>query len=185
MHRTLANTLWSLLESLSFKLPIFARLYNKYYGYAVKKEIQLADITSSDKILHIGGGILPATSVVITQETNASVTCIDNIRKSLHLASQYIEEMGLSDSIKLDYGDGTTYPVENFTAIFISLGVHPREAVFNHVFRSVKSGTRVIFRETERNFQMFNREYLSDDFRIQYIRQPTFGVTYSIILTKK
>ena len=56
--------------------------YLDFYRDMVKKEISFGRITSKNNILHIGCGPIPATSILITEITNANVTGIDNNNRS-------------------------------------------------------------------------------------------------------
>ena len=54
------------------------------------KEINLANVTKDDRILHIGCGSIPATSVLLAKKTGSEVTGIDNDFSSVKQAQSYV-----------------------------------------------------------------------------------------------
>ena len=51
----------------------------------MENEITIAKISNKDKILHVGCGPIPATSIFIVKKTNADVTSIDKNLQSIKL----------------------------------------------------------------------------------------------------
>jgi len=111
------------------------------------KEIKMTKVSSKDKVLHIGCGILPTASVFIAEETNAKVVGIDNNNKTLKFAQQFVDKSGLSDLIKIEYGDGVDYPVESFNAIIVSGCSLPKIKILEHIFEGAKPQSKIIIRE--------------------------------------
>lgn len=108
------------------------------------KEIKMTEVSSVDKVLFIGCGILPSEPILIAEETNANIVAIDNNKAAFKFAQSYIRKKGLSDRIKIEFADGVDYPVEGFDVIFVAINVWPIDGVLKILARNVKKGTRVM-----------------------------------------
>ena len=54
------------------------------------EEIKIANISSKDKVLHIGCGIFPSETFLIAEKTGAKVVGIDNSKRAVDLARKFI-----------------------------------------------------------------------------------------------
>lgn len=145
--RRVFNCYWyTLFEFLAVKTSLFNDLLLSWRKPIFTKEIVLSDISSSDRILHIGCGILPTHTLLLAQQTGAHVTGIDNLKKAIKLASGYIKKEGLEDKINLKYADGSTYPLKDFNVIFIAINVFPIDTILRHISTQCHSGTKILIK---------------------------------------
>ena len=107
-------------------------------------EIKMANVSSKDKVLLIGCGILPSESILIAEVTNAKVVTIDNNVKACKHAQAYVQKKGLSDKIKVEHADGADYPVQDFDVIFIAINVWPIDAILKHLSSNMKNNARIL-----------------------------------------
>ena len=159
---------------------------------AVLNEVKKARISKSDKILVIGCGIFPSTPIIIAEELNANVTGIDNNKIAVKLAQSYIIKKGLTKKIHIEYGDGTTYTVEDYDTIFIVINVWPIGKIFNNLIKNMESGSKLICRglkddileiiHKEKISSKFTIDSSSDDPMLSFSKYPT---TQSFLLIKK
>lgn len=148
------------------------------------KEIKMTKVSSKDKVLHIGCGMLPTASVFIAEETNAKVVGIDNNNKTLKFAQQFVNKSGLSDLIKIEYGDGVEYPVQDFDVIFIAINVWPIDTVLKHLLSQIKKDTRIICKGMKNDIiDIIEKEGLSEMFSIISVSENP--KSQSFLLTKK
>lgn len=143
------------LDSLYFKLEVFfSRIsflswaYIKFHELSVKKEIELAGLSQDDKILHIGCGAIPYTSIVLARKTNACITGIDNKSQIVDVANVYLKKHNLLDKITIERGDGNTYDASKFDTIIISYGIACPDTVLKHVISSIKDGAKIVLRRS-------------------------------------
>ena len=128
---------FSLLEFLALKIKPVYNLLMSWRKPVFIKEVKMAKVTSKDKVLLIGGGILPSESMIITKETNANVVTIDNNKSACKHAEAFIKKRGLSDKIKIVYADGVEFPVSNFDVVFIAISVWPIDTVFKNLSKNL------------------------------------------------
>lgn len=141
-------------ELICHRVSIFSKIYVKFHEDSVKKEIQMAQITKSDKILHMGCGAIPYTAIIINKEIKANVVGIDNRKRIIDYANKFVERYFPSNnSIKFEFADGKKYNITDFDVILISYGITNQEQVLENVIKNIKKDARVIIRcsTTEKN----------------------------------
>lgn len=183
-RRTVSCYEFSFLEFLATKISFFYRLLTSWRKPIFLKEIKMAKVSSKDKVLHIGCGLLPSASISIAEETNAKVVGIDNNNKALKFAQQFVDKSGLSDLIKIEYGDGVEYPVQDFDVIFIAINVWPIDTVLKHLLSQIKKDTRIICKGMKNDItDLLEKEGLHDMFSVNSVSEHP--KTQSFLLTKK
>jgi len=140
---------WAMNAELLFKLS------KEYYQDVVKNEVVLANITSEDNILCIGGGICPFSAILFHQVTGVKVTVIDNCSCCVEKAQDVINRLGLNADIRVICQDGgsAAFSFKEYTVVHFALQINPLKAVFSHVESQVTPGTKLLIRRP--------RKYLS------------------------
>ena len=82
-------------EILASRFSALSELYIYYYRDVIQREIELADIDSSDVILNISCGGIPFTAIHIAIKIGAQVYAIDRDRKAVERARACIEQLEL------------------------------------------------------------------------------------------
>lgn len=126
-------------------------LTTHYYRDVIQKEIDLAQITASDHILFIGGGICPCSAILLHQATGAKVTAIDNNRNCTSKAQELIEHLKLREHVQVLYQDGRVAELEAYSVVHFALQVSPLEAVFSQVEKRALSGTKLLIRRPRKS----------------------------------
>jgi len=116
----------------------------KFHEPSVKKEIKMADISPSDKILQIGCGAIPYSLIIFSKETHTQVTGIDNQARSISKAKKFIAG---DKNIHIEQASGDTYDVSTFDVILISYGVGDIEEVLKNTFQNLKKNGKIILRK--------------------------------------
>jgi predicted RNA methylase len=176
------------LELLARKINYFYRSLSNYRRKVISEELKIAKVSPKDKVLFIGCGMLPSTPMIIAEEKVAKkITTIDNSRKTAKMAESYISKKGLSDKIKIEYGDGASYPVENFDIIFLAGDVWPLEPILKNLSSNMKKNAKLICREIKDDINLFlKEEELYDKFSFESSSEHPAGSDYkSILLIKK
>lgn len=183
LKRVISCYEYTFLELLALKISFFNRLLTKWRKTIFLKEIKMAKISSKDKVLFIGCGVLPTGPMLLTEETKAKIVAIDNSIKAVKLAQSYIRKKGLSDKIKIEYADGKDYPVENFDAIFIAVNVWPIDPVLKNLSSNMKTNARIICKGIKNDvLNVLEKEGLYEVFSVSSISENLR--TYSFLLTK-
>ena len=147
-------------------------------------EIEMAKINSKDKLLFIGCGILPSETILIAEQTKAKIIGIDNSIRACKLARSYVQRKGLSDLIKIEYGNGVNYPVKNFDVIFIAINVWPIDSVLENLSFNAKTNARIMCKSIKNDIvKSLEKKELHDIFSVESkLENPK---TQSFLLIKK
>ena len=175
---------FNFLEVLAIKMDLFYNLLMKWRKPVFLKEIKMAKITSQDKVLLIGCGILPSETVLIAQQTKARIIGIDNSIKACNIAQSYVQKKGLSDLIKIEYGDGANYPLIEFDVIFIAINVWPIDLVLKNLLYNAKPNTRIMCKSIKNDIlKSIEKREFHNSFSIEsQLENPK---TQSFLLIKK
>jgi len=133
-------------ERLGVKFPVVSAIYLQFYEPVVHKEAALADVSAADRVLVIGSGSLPATPVLIARYTHAQVVTIDRDPRAVRSGTEYIRRQNLADRLTVVHGEGLTYPVRDFTVIFILYGVKNTQEVLASLPGRITDRCRVVLR---------------------------------------
>jgi protein-L-isoaspartate O-methyltransferase len=144
MFKKFIDQLYNIYEIIFTNISFFSFLYMKFHEPSVKKEINMAEIQHSDKILHIGCGAIPYSLIIFSKETRAQITGIDNQTRSITSAKKYIADYG---NIHVELASGETYDVSPFDIILISYGVGDIETVLKNALQHLKNSGKIILRK--------------------------------------
>jgi 2-polyprenyl-3-methyl-5-hydroxy-6-metoxy-1,4-benzoquinol methylase len=186
--KKLSDHMFAVAEKFVIKLKKFLPLYVKYYDDMINKEITATKISKSDKVIHMGCGPVPSTSILIAEKTGATVTAIDRNSRSVEEASSCIHLLNLNGRVQIKHADALNFPIEKFDIIIISHGIEPRDEILGYVSRSINDNARVIFR----TFSSGDGEITQHDillknlFKIdKTVSHENHGLLISVILFKK
>lgn len=165
-------------------------VYNSLTNYQKKiilEEIKIANLSSNDKVLFIGCGLIPLTPITIVEEVKSNVVTIDNINWIVKYARSYISKRGLSSQIRVDYGNGLTYPIHNFDVIFIATNVWPIKPILKHLSHNMKDSAKIVCRDVKNDIEnILKHEGLEHKYSIEAVFEHPAGPEYkSLVLTKK
>lgn len=176
------------IEKILVKFQKLYPLYFDFYGEMTENEINLANISEDDIILHIGGGPIPATSILLAKKSGARVTSIDNNLRSVKQAISCVLESGVADKVQIQYAEANNFPVVNFDVIIVSQGIRPYKELLQYISKSMRDDARVIFRtSTSPNGEIVQKDlFLKDIFKIsKIVAQKKNALLISILLLKK
>ncbi len=139
---------WYLVDLMIIKNNKFLSLYPSGWENVLHEEIEMAKISKDDRVLHIGCGPYPITSVVIGKMSKASIVAIDRNRKAVKLANEYITKKNI-EGIKVIHSDGKDFSSKDFDVVVVTSSVIPREKVLKNVFETAKNNCRIICREVD------------------------------------
>jgi len=177
-----------LLEKFAVKLDKLLPIYLEFNDKMIENEIELAKISNKDKILHIGCGAIPATSILLAKKTGAQVTGIDNDFLTIKQALICLSKLKLSDKVQVKHVEAETFPVQMFDLIIVSQGVKPYYEILKYIAQSMSPDARVIFRTSSTiNGDLFESDmFIKNIFRIdKKVYQKQNGLLLSILLIKQ
>lgn len=141
------------IECLAGRSKIIYALGAHYYKPVIRKEAALAQLTSRDRVLFVGGGACPFSPILLHQATGAFITIIDLDPDCCQKAEALIHKLGLADRMEvrcqniLDEG----LDLSVYTVIQLALQVHPLDRVLNRLERQGTAGTRILFRQPKKS----------------------------------
>ncbi|WP_408954693.1 nicotianamine synthase family protein [Natroniella sp. ANB-PHB2] len=134
------------LEHVGNRFSFFRKLYcNLFYKKMIERELELAELNQTGRILHIGSGPLPLTAIILA-ENGYDVTGIDNDPKAITVAQDLITELGLDSKIDFKLIEGMEVEVSDFDLILFSLHVIPKKEIVKEVLCQLQEGQRLIYR---------------------------------------
>jgi len=158
---------YSFLEFLALKINFIYKILMNWRKPVFLNEIKMAKVTSEDKVLLIGGGILPSESMIITETTNAEVVTIDNNKRACIYADAFIKKRGLSGKITIKHGDGINFPVKNFDVVFIAISVWPIDTVFKNLSKNLKKNAKIMCKSYKEDIpRILKNEGILDSFKL-------------------
>lgn len=172
-------------EKMAENFDVVASLYLEMYEEIVEKEIALAAISDSDRVLVIGCGSLPVTPLLLSMKTKAQVHAIDCDEKAVTDGLKFLTRKNLKDAITLEYADGSGFPAGNFDVIVVLYGVRGQELVFDTLSKTMKPSVRIVYRTVLKNDgkPLIN---ISSFFTMKdSVRSYSLGVLDSLLLVKK
>jgi len=145
-----------IIECFASKSKLFFWLASQYYRNVIQKEAVLANITSDDHILCIGGGVCPFSAILFHQMTGAKVTVIDNCNECVMEAQKVINRLGLGEYVHAIWQDGGSieFSLSDFSVVHFAMQVCRMEYVFPHVRKQAVFGTRLLVRRPKKCFNM-------------------------------
>ncbi len=135
-----------LFEWLGIRWPVFGDWYRRlFYERMINAEAEKCGLRPGMKILHIGSGPLPITSISLSL-VGFSVVAVDSDPTAIQEARKKVEEMGLCRKIKFLLADGADISSGGFDAVWISLHVQQKEKVLKRAYSELKPGGKIVFR---------------------------------------
>jgi len=139
----------------------FGRIYTKFFEKMTLDEFEMVGIEKNHKVLHVGCGAVPNTLLILAGNMDASFVGIDRDDKAVEKAREMVKKYGLEEKIRIENGDAMSYPFSGFDVIVISLGVEPREQVFEKIRKETADDTKIVARKP---WDSMDRVYGKDEF---------------------
>jgi len=148
MFKKILDWLYYFFEFFGNHNMLFAKMYIYYHKSSVLKEIKLAGLKSTDRILHIGCGAIPYTSIILSEETNVRIVGIDRQKKVVNHARQFVKRLNLENKIIIKKQSGETLDISKFNVVFLSYGVIDTDRVLKNVFEKIEKNGKIILRKS-------------------------------------
>lgn len=134
-----------IIEYICTKSKFCFEIAKKYYLKMVKKELAVAAIEKSDKVLVIGGGNCPLTGILIKRLTGADVTVVDNCKKCSTCSKRFLYSCGLH-TIRIVCADGSDMDFSKYSVIHLALQVEKDYQIMKNIGNLAQDQTRIILR---------------------------------------
>ncbi len=186
--KKLIDFLFKIFENIALKFDKILQYYIKFYDDMIPEEINLGEISSKSKVLHIGCGPIPSTSILIAQKTKAEITGIDKNDVFVKRAEKCLKKIGDVKNIKIFCADALDFEKKGYDVILLSHGLEPQKQVLEGIHESINNNCIVIFRTfSDRNGSLKQEDvFLKELFEIKgIIYHKNHGRLISVGLVKK
>ncbi|HVQ01651.1 MAG TPA: hypothetical protein VMT57_09085 [Candidatus Thermoplasmatota archaeon] len=182
------DLLFIILEKVGSKFPVISSLYLDLYRDIVSKELALLQLKKNERVLVVGGGSLPATPMLITMATKASIDIIDKDPEAVAAGQRFIHTYHLDDKLKVINTNALQYPMASYEVIIILYGVKQPDKVLEYIASQVSEKTHIILRVITDDKGTIGDKTIDID--KQFIikgraRSTTLGSFESLMLVKK
>lgn len=180
MLKNVIDYFYYFFEIIFVNFSFIAKFYVGFHEPYIKKEIEILELSKSDKILHIGCGSIPYTSIIIHKIIGSNVVGIDSDPKMVRSGNNFLKRLDFLEGISIEIGLGEDYNVSDFDVIIISLGVLKQFLILENIVKSMNEKSKIILRR--KNLKDDDKiKNLLDDFSIKKIDTLT---TKSFLLLK-
>lgn len=129
--------------------------YMSQYQKLVKREIELAGITSSSIVCHVGVGSMPLSLIMHHKYSKkCKIVGIDYDNNAISMAKECIKfkcinepEFYDQDLIFLDTKEGANYNYKNFSAVVLSSSISNKNSILNQIYKTANKDLILIDRE--------------------------------------
>jgi ubiquinone/menaquinone biosynthesis C-methylase UbiE len=179
--KLIMDFLYVIFEKFAIKFNIISLNYLDLYADLVRKEIEMAEITSNDSILVIGCGTLPSTSLLLYNETNAKIVAVDKDKNAINGAKKFLSNIQITDKIILKHANGLDYPLNDFNVIFILYGVKYIEKIIDYLDKKANKNSKIIVRTNDQiDVKLFDKFNIINRVESKYL-----GEVNSYLISKK
>ena len=172
---------FSVMENIILHFNPLVTCYINWYEDAVKQEIQLGSLSSKDRILVIGSGSIPATTIVLSQLTNAHISSIDKNKQAVINAKRCMQQVIPNAKIRFIHSNAIDLDLSNFTAIILIYGVENTQGILKHCYDNSNNKTKIIVRSEKDSLININKYFLIK----KYVNNYSIGPFQSMLLLKK
>ncbi len=179
-----SDILFIILENILVHFDTLSSVYIRYYTDIIEQEIQLASITKKDKILHIGSGCIPATSLLLATTVGSPIVAIDKNQTTI----KTFNKTNMAQIINAEHANAIDHNVHAYDVIIISQGIEPRDSILQHISKKINTETRVLFRTiSDSNGSLSKQDQILQSlFTVEKIQpHPNHGLLVSVLLLKK
>jgi precorrin-6B methylase 2 len=185
--KRLVDYLFVFSEKILIHFPSLIQFYIMYYDDIIDHEIRIANISNQSRILHVGCGSIPASSILLAQKTDGFVLGIDKDQHAVDHARRCVAEMGLSKQVDIKRNEALGDDLSLFDVILISQGIVPKEPVLQAISTRISNGQVIILRSFSTGESLDEQDkFLSEYYTIHDVFHHTIhGSTISIFLKRK
>lgn len=122
--------------------------YVARYEELAAKEIELAAMRASDRVLFIGSGYLPITAFEYSRQAGCEVDCVDFVEEAVTCARDCAERLGLSGRVRSWCIRGEHHDASRYDVILVGVLAAPKQTILSHLDSTAKSGCRIVCRTT-------------------------------------
>ncbi len=133
----IADDPWAEVESFHY--------YNRYLTL-VGNEVLLAAFSAGDRVVFIGGGSVPLTSMLLNTHYGVEGISLELVPQIADLSRQVLDKLGFSSSIEVVCGDESALADLKYDGVIVGASAEPKNRVFTNVRSVVSTETKILYR---------------------------------------
>jgi flagellar biosynthesis regulator FlbT len=133
----MAENPWERVESFHY--------YNRYV-ILVRNEAHLAHFSAGDRMVVIGGGSVPLTSMLLNKFFGVRGICIEIEPEIAKLSMLVLDKLDLNSEIEVVCGDETALSYLEYDAVMVAAAAEPKERIFKNLRCLVVPETKILYR---------------------------------------
>ena len=168
------------LEQSFASVPWLFELLVEFYRPVVRREVAMANVDTSDRVLAVGCGALPYTAALIAECSRATVFALDYDQDALAGARRTLTRTDGGGRVELVAGDGTqvslsSMDVDSLDVAFVAVQAGPKTEIVEHL-RSMEDGPdRIVVRRPRPSFASAYGSLPTGYEPIDSVAQPAFA----------
>jgi ubiquinone/menaquinone biosynthesis C-methylase UbiE len=136
------------LEKFLVHHRLLAWMYFVFFRKMTIDEFAMVDLKPGASVVNIGCGSFPHTIITLAQVRGWNITGVDKDKKAIENAQKVVSEHGLSDKIKIIWGEGKDFDVSTFDLIIVSHGIEPKKEVIENLGENMGKNAQIFYRTT-------------------------------------
>ena len=144
---TAISSLVKKIEHMISARPALGEKYGKiFYSDMVDREIEMADLSSEDRIAHLGCGAFPFTAFELARR-GWELSAVDCDEKALNKAEKLSQQYEFANKIDFIHGLCQEIDYSSFDVIWISYNVRPGKECLFRAVETMGSSGKIIYRQ--------------------------------------
>jgi protein-L-isoaspartate O-methyltransferase len=136
---------YEILDAGEPRIALESFHYYKRYPILVGNEVRLAGFSAGDRVVFIGGGPLPLTSMLLNTCYGIEGISVEIVPQVAALSRRVLDKLGCS-AIEVVCGDESALADLKHNGVIIAALAEPKKRIFRIVQNLVASDTKVLYR---------------------------------------
>lgn len=149
-------------------------LYNRFHTL-VSRELAMLDF-QPEKIAFIGSGPFPITAILVQQELQQPVDCIDYCSEAVECSQTVIHKLGLQQEIRILHGHGQKIDLSQYDLIVVALLAKPKWSILRNIRKQARDKCLVLCR-TSHDWRTLVYEPTLEKHKLGYVQRNLNGAT--------
>ena len=126
---------------------VIAPYFQRYINLVVSEQERLR-VVAGDKVLWIGSGPFPSPAMILTHMVRCHVDCVDISKPAVIKSRLLLNNLGLSDFIKVINVNGTKVDVSQYDKILVGVLASPINVIMRNIIGHAKPTATILKRVT-------------------------------------
>lgn len=122
--------------------------YLSRYRRLIEREVRLADVSRRDRVVWMGSGPLPTSSIFLTSLTGCHIDCLDLDSNAVQTSKNIVNLLRLDDKIRVFESRGEEWDLSDYTVVIVGILANPAIDIIHNIIRTGMKDARIVVRST-------------------------------------